>query len=102
MNMPLPDKIANKPILRDGLGVYHKAFTELTTARTLGMAEGPIPWTAIDAYGYRHGYIEDEFDRLVAVITGMDNAYLKHRNDKQKKTMRKSKGGLSKSKMRQK
>ncbi len=100
--MPLPDKIANKPVLRAGLGAYHKAFTELTTDRALGMAEGPIPWTAINAYGYRHGYTEDEFDRLVAIITGLDNAYLKHRNNKQKKTMGKSHGSLSKSKMRQK
>ncbi len=100
--MPLPGKIANKPILREGLGVYHTAFTELTTTRALGMAEGPIPWTAIDSYGYRHGYWADEFDRLVEIIHGLDNAYLKYRSDKQKKTMGRSKGGLSKSKMRQK
>lgn len=96
--MPLPDKIANKPVLRDGLGFYFKAFTELNSDRALGMAEGPIRWTAINQYGYRHGMYEDEFDRLVDIIKGMDEAYLKFKTKKGKKPMGKSK--INKPKMK--
>ena len=96
--MPLPDKIANKPILRDGLGFYFKAFTELNSDRALGMAEGPIRWTAVNQYGYRHRIFDDEFDRLVEIIKNMDEAYLKFRAKKEKKKIGKSKGGLNKPK----
>lgn len=95
--MPLPDKIANRPVLGTGLEFYYRAFTDLNTDRALGMAEGPIRWTAINAYGYRHGYVADEFDRLVDVVQAMDRAYLKERDRTNKKSMAKSgkKSGLS-------
>ena len=91
--MPLPDKIANKPTLHDGLMFYWQAFADLSCDRSLGMAEGPIPWSAIDRYGYRHGIWYEEFDRLVYIIRGLDNVYLKIRAEKNKKTMGKSGGG---------
>ena len=95
--MPLPDKIENKPVLTDGLGLYYRAFTDLNSDRALGMAEGPIRWTAINSYGYRHGFIEDEFDRLVDIVQAMDRAYLKERHKSTKKSMAKTgkKSGLS-------
>ncbi len=40
------------------------------------MSLGPIPWTAIVAYGERAGLDGREVDALVAIITAMDNAYL--------------------------
>ncbi len=99
--MPLPDKIANKPTLNEGLFFYWQAFADLSTDRSLGMAEGPIPWSAIDRYGYRHDIWSDEFDRLVYIIRGLDSEYLKIRASKNKKALGKT-GKIGKPKMRQK
>lgn len=97
MNMPLPDKIANRPVLGMGLQLYYRAFTDLHTDRGLGMGEGPIRWTAINSYGYRHGYVEDEFDRLVDIVQAMDRAYRRETDKSHKKSMAKTgkKSGLS-------
>lgn len=53
------------------------AFHELKTTREIGMAYGPIPWTAIDAYATRHGITDpDEFEEFVWMIRVMDDVYL--------------------------
>ena len=86
LRMPLPDAIKNKPRLRPGLEVYYMAFWECSTDRQLGMAEGPIPWTAINAWAIRHGFVgAEEFDRLVRIIKMMDVAYIEHRTKDVKK-----------------
>ena len=100
--MPLPDAIANRPTLNDGLFFYWQAFADLSSDRSLGMAEGPIPWSAMDRYGYRHDIWGDEFDRLVYIIRGLDSEYLKIRANKTKKGMGKNSGKIGKAKMRQK
>ncbi len=87
MNMPLPDSIANKPDIIAGLEMYWQAFTDLNTSRELGMAEGPIPWTAIDQWATRHRIVGEDFDRLVIILRGMDAAYLKHRSKSSNKTL---------------
>ena len=87
MNMPLPDSIANKPGITAGLDIYWQAFTDLNTSRELGMAEGPIPWTAVDQWATRHHIVGEEFDRLVLVLRGIDAAYLKHRSKSSNKTI---------------
>lgn len=90
MNMPLPDAIANKPDITAGLDVYWQAFTDLNTSRELGMAEGPIPWTAMDQWATRHRIVGEDFDRLVIILRGMDATYLKHRSKASNKTLGKS------------
>jgi hypothetical protein len=83
--MPIPDKIKNKPLLLTGLQFFYNAFWELTTCRALGMAEGPIPWTAIYQYAAAHGIRDsDEIDYLSAVVKRMDIAYLDYRHKKGK------------------
>ncbi len=86
MGMPLPDMIANKPELGAGLELYWKAFVELSSDRQISMAEGPIPWISINMWACRHGIFGDDFDRFVAVIRGLDEAYLKKQSKKKKKT----------------
>ena len=88
MKMPLPEAIANKPVIQEGLGFYWEAFAELTSDRGLGMAEGPIRWTAINAYAYRHGLWGDDFDRLVVIIRCMDGVYLNTRSDQSQKSLK--------------
>ena len=59
--------------------LYLEAFSELSTERQIGMAEGPIPWSSIMRYADRYRF--DAAD-LSAIIRLVDNAYLKHRNKK--------------------
>lgn len=88
MKMPLPEAIANKPTVSEGLGFYWEAFSELTSDRGIGMGEGPIRWTAIDAYGYRYGVWGDDFDRLVTIIRCLDSVYLQQRIKKNEKSLK--------------
>lgn len=96
MGMPLPDSIANKPQLAVGLELYWKAFVELSSDRSVSMAEGPIPWSSMNAWAIRHGIFGDDFDRLVLVIRGLDEAYLKKQHKTHKKTLGKGKGSFKK------
>lgn len=93
-NQPLPDKIANKPVLRTGLHIYYRAFWECSTDRTVGMAEGPIPWTAINQWAIRYGFHHDEFDRLVLLLKAMDSAYIEERAKQHAKQTKKGKGKI--------
>jgi len=98
--MPLPDKIANKPQLIGGLELYWKAFVELSSDRAISMAEGPIPWSSMNSWALRHGIYGNDFDRFVAVVRGVDEAYLQKRGKSKKKTLGKGKGSFKKPGMR--
>jgi len=80
-NMPLPEKIRNKPRLRFGLDLYWKAFSDLSSDRAIGMSEGPISWRAIHLWGKRNNIVGDDFERLVSILRTMDDAYLKFRSE---------------------
>lgn len=56
------------------------------------MAEGPIKWTAMNAYCIRHGLWGDEYDIFVLIMKGMDTAYLSKRAAEHKKAMRPKSG----------
>ena len=58
------------------------AFWELSTCRAYGMAVGPIPWTAIDAYARRHDIAGEDYDDLVYFVRAMDGEYLERQNKK--------------------
>lgn len=102
MGMPLPDKIANKPELTSGLELYWKAFVELSSDRQISMAEGPIPWSSMNMWAHRHGIFGDDFDRFVAVLRSLDEAYLQKRHKGQKKIVGKGTGSFKKPSMRSK
>lgn len=93
-NMPIPDKIKNAPELLPGLDLYFVAFMELSTCRTVGMGEGPIPWTAMRDYAIDHLGVEEgiEFDRFVSLIRGMDIAYLEYQDKKRDSDAKANKG----------
>lgn len=53
------------------------AWWELHTDRPIGMAVGPIPFTAIDAYAGRYGIgALDAFEAFAGLIRAMDAVYL--------------------------
>jgi len=74
MGMPVPDYIANKPVLDESLALYWRAFADLTTCRRF--ADGPIPWDAIAQYGISIDLSNDQLDDLDYIIRCMDNAFL--------------------------
>lgn len=65
-----------------GLELFMEAFWELTTCRSLSMAEGPIPWTAIRSYCDELELWGEQRDDMFFHIRALDNEYLKHRNAK--------------------
>ena len=98
LGMPLPEKIENKPVISAGLDFIWRAFWELSTDRDFGMAEGPIPWTAMNDYAHRYDIWGDEFDRFVLLIKALDSVYIEKRGRQQKHKMKKaSKGRIGKS-----
>ena len=83
--LPLPERIKNAPTLEIGLELFYTAFFELGTCRQLGMAEGPIPWTAIDIYCNSYTIVSEQREDMHMFIRSMDNAYLKYQESKRKK-----------------
>ena len=91
MGMPLPQKYIDKPELTPGLEFYWRAFWELSTDRGVGMGEGPLPWTAMDRYGLRYDLYDEDFDRFVLVMKGMDLVYMQIRDAQRTKASKPAK-----------
>lgn len=81
----LPDRIANAPEIPEYMNLYFEAFFDLTTDRSFGMGEGPIPHSAIVQYCDRLNLNYDEEKDFVYFIRSMDNAYLEYREKQAKK-----------------
>ena len=73
---PLPEAIANAPQLLPGLDLYYDAFLALSSCRSLGMAEGPIPWTAIRSFADEGGFEGEQRDDLFFHVRSLDRVYL--------------------------
>lgn len=76
--LPVPDKIKNAPELRPWLQIYWTTFEDLGSCRQVGMAVGPIPWTAINEYGKVYGFTEEQVRLCTWYIRELDTVYLKH------------------------
>ena len=74
--------VQNAPVLLPGLELFYAAFCELSTDRSIGMGEGPIPWSSIRRYCEYLGADEELADALQSHIRSMDSAYLEHRAKK--------------------
>ncbi len=75
---PLPDPIRDAPRLHPGLELYYTAFKELSTCRAIGMAAGPIPWTAMETYADKLGLTGDDFERFTVLVRMLDSEYLEY------------------------
>lgn len=80
----------------DGFEFYFDAFYELCTTRQMGMALGPIPFTAI--IDYFKLYDLSDFDEFSYVMRRMDRVYLQNHNEVSKS----AKGGEKSSGVRDK
>lgn len=45
---------------------------------------GPIPWTAIDAYAFRHGYEGEGFDYLLKMVRALDDCFVAYMVNRKK------------------
>lgn len=79
---PVPEIIQNAPVLEPGLGFYYDAFAQLNTCRIMG---GPISVNAIFQFGTLNDYTKDECVDMQYHIHRLDNAYLEHEAEKNKK-----------------
>lgn len=77
--MPLPDAIARAPQLQMGLELFYTAFMELSTCRSIGFGEGPIPWTATRDYCDEFALDGDQRLDMFYHIAAMDTVYLQFR-----------------------
>jgi hypothetical protein len=73
---PAPAWVDEEPSI-DEIGFWFlEAFWTLSTCRSLGMAYGPIPWTAIDYFSQRRGLDDTSALIFTQVIREMDSAFL--------------------------
>jgi hypothetical protein len=84
----LPDWLANAPQLKSGLEFYWNAFHELGTCRPVGFGMGQIPWTAIHMYAEAQELDWEDEETLRYLIREMDNAFIEHNKEKDKKKWR--------------
>lgn len=83
---PLPEAYLNRPELRSHTLFFWDAFAALETDRQIGMAEGPIPFSAIDRFARRYGITDlDSFDRFYRIMRAMDDEVRKARAEQSKR-----------------
>lgn len=80
----IPRKIAEAPQLYMGLGFYFTAFLSLSDERSIGWAEGPIPWRAMSEWCVANEVDETTIPDFFYLIKQMDAAYLKKQSEKRK------------------
>lgn len=80
----LPKEMEEAPELLEGLDIYLDAFFELSSERSIGMGEGPIPRSAIHEYCEREAIEGDLKQDLMYHVRAMDNAYLEFQSQKYK------------------
>ena len=69
----IPKSDVAPPVLGPGLAFIYQAFWQLGSDRHV--EQGPIPFTAIDAFARRYRIRADAFDRFRTLIVRLDNAY---------------------------
>jgi hypothetical protein len=97
--MPLPAAIANAPELELGLDLFYLAFMDLTTCRSMGFGEGPVPWSAVRDYCNELELEGDQREDMFAHIRLMDTAYLSYRAAKTKAAKREEKSAKTTTKV---
>ena len=92
----LPDWIQDAPELLPSEVFYMQAFWELSTTRQVGMAPGPIPWTATQKYTEVHGLDNQAAALMHRVVRALDGAYLGYQEKERKKEQERAEQDRSK------
>lgn len=72
MNVPIPDRILNKPVLAQELNLYYEAFFDLQYDRN---ANEKIPWSVIVKYSDRYNFDQEQEELLIRYIRILDKAF---------------------------
>jgi hypothetical protein len=72
----VPQQLLDEPQLYPGLGIYYRAFWELSSERQIGMGCGPIPHSAIVGYARNYRMSDDQEFDLIYLMRKMDARYL--------------------------
>jgi len=78
----LPDRIANRPQLIQGLELYFIAWGDLDSERAVGFGLGPIPRSAMVNYAREYGFSEEQKEDLLYLVREMDNDFLARQSKK--------------------
>lgn len=82
--------LAERPELDAYQSFVWKAFNDLHSCRALGLAPGPIPWTAISHWAREHGVVDpDDFEDLAYLVAELDAAWLAHESQAAEKKNKK-------------
>lgn len=84
---PFPNAILNAPTLDPGLNLFYVAFLDLTSCRTLGYAQGPIPWVAIHHYCEAHDITGEQREDVFYHVAHLDKEYLDWSAEKTKQSI---------------
>ena len=80
---PLPDRIANKPILKVGLQFYFNAFYDLSGERTISEGGvGHLTWSLLVKYADHYSLGFEETEDFIDIIRRMDHVYVAHMGKK--------------------
>lgn len=79
---PIPERIANAPVLQQGLELYIEAFFDLDSERQVGFSILPIPWRSIVNYAQVYGFDDEQREDLIFLVRKMDNAHIERLNKK--------------------
>lgn len=78
------NSIPPPPEFKPWMEYYISAFWSLSSCRSIGFGEGPIPWTAVREYGKMLRLGDDDFAELSEVIGALDREYLTIRSEQSK------------------
>lgn len=65
--------------------MYFAAFMDLTTERSFGFGEGPIPWSAVRQYCRDGDIVGDQLADMHYHVGKLDSVYLEYRAKQAKK-----------------
>jgi len=85
-----PEWYLNEPVPDDATRLILEAFRRCSTERQVGMALGPVPESAIDAFGDREGLDPDTMAVLRPAVRACDEAYLEWAEKRRKRAEGKS------------
>jgi hypothetical protein len=80
----------NEPIQDDATRLVLEAFRSASTERQVGMALGPIPESAVHAFGDRMGLDEATMAVLRPAVRACDDAYLRWAEKRRKRAQGRS------------
>ena len=88
--MPFPAALLEGAELPDELRLFYLVFLDLTSCRTLGYAQGPIPWLAIHYYCDAHDIDGEQREEVFFHVSRLDKEYLDWSAKKTKESLSKT------------